>query len=104
MLQEYIEKNKEWLSKKVRGLYVVCGNMGEPVGVKQKEQYIDNHLARLLGVKDVQAKALDGRMTKILLEEQERTMLERFGITSDWDNLKRSGCLAFGKEILSSTK
>jgi menaquinone-dependent protoporphyrinogen IX oxidase len=104
LLQEYIEKNKDWLSAKVRGLYIVCGNRSQPVGIQQKEQYIDNHLAQLLGVKDVPAKALDGRMTKILLEEQERTMLERFGITSDWDNLKRSDCLAFGKEILNSTK
>ncbi len=104
LLQAYLEKNKAWLSEKVRGLYIVCGNRAEPVGAKQKEQYIDNQLAQLLGVKDVPAKALDGRLTRILLEDQERTMLEGFGIASDWDNLKRSDCLAFGKEILNSTK
>ncbi|MDZ7260629.1 MAG: flavodoxin domain-containing protein [candidate division KSB1 bacterium] len=103
LLQEYIEKNKAWLSPKVRGLYIVCGNMAKPVGEKQKEQYIDNHLAQLLGVKDVPAKAFDGRMTKILLEDQERKLIESLGLPLDWDNLKRSDCLEFGKIILNRT-
>lgn len=104
MLQEYIEKNKSWLKDKVRGLYIVCGNMGEPVGAKQRERFIDNHLAQLLGVSGVPAKALDGRMTNILLEEEARKIMERMGPPPDWDNLKRSDCLQFGQMILDSAK
>ena len=104
LLQDYINKNKDWLKAKIRGLYIVCGNRSQPVGEKQKEQFIDNHLAQLCGVSDVPARALDGRMTINLLEEPTRKMMERMEIPPDWDNLKRSDCLQFGKKILSSTK
>jgi hypothetical protein len=104
LIEKYIEENKAWLKEKVRGLWVVCGNMQKPPGPQQKETYIDNQLAKLCGVGHVPSKIFLGRMTKDLLEKEALEMMERMGLAQDYDHLKRADCLAFGKEILTSTK
>jgi menaquinone-dependent protoporphyrinogen IX oxidase len=102
-LEQYIGKNKEWLAAKIQGLYAVCGNMGNPVGQKQIEQFIDNHLAQLLGVSGISARVFNGRITKILMEEETRKMMEKMA-PEDYDKLKRSECMEFGKKILAQTQ
>jgi menaquinone-dependent protoporphyrinogen IX oxidase len=100
-LQEYIGKNKSWLKGKVRGLFVVCGNMRQPVGPQQTATFIDNHLAKLCEAGSVPSKVFLGRITKSLMDEQTaRTM----GAMEDYDNLKRADCLAFGQTILAGIK
>jgi len=103
-LKKYIEESRDWLKKKIQGLYVVCGNMGQLVGPKQREDFIDNQLAKICGVSNVPSKALDGRMTKALVELPDVVEEMKKAGLPDWDNLKRSDCLEFGKLILDSTK
>lgn len=97
-LQEFINENKSWLSAKIRGLFAVCGNMGKAIGPQQTSMFIDNHLVKLCEVKNVPSKVFLGRVTKSLMDPQTAQMMAGF---EDYDNLKRSECLAFGKEILS---
>jgi menaquinone-dependent protoporphyrinogen IX oxidase len=107
-LQEYLEKNQEWLKPKIRGLYVVCGNLGNPVGPQQKEKYIDNHLAKICGVENVPARVFAGRMTPDLLTEKDSQSLKdasakmNVEFIRSFDNLSRPDCMAFGKEILGA--
>jgi menaquinone-dependent protoporphyrinogen IX oxidase len=100
-LQAYITANKEWLREKVRGFFAVCGNMGQPVGPKQTTMFIDNHLAKLCEVGNTPSKVFLGRITKSLMDPQTAKMM---GSMEDYDNLKRSECMAFGREILESMK
>jgi hypothetical protein len=51
-LETYIKDNQEWLKTKVRGLYVVCGNMQQPVTPEVIQMLIGNYLAPLCGVKE----------------------------------------------------
>jgi menaquinone-dependent protoporphyrinogen IX oxidase len=97
-LQEYIDQNKEWLREKVRGFFAVCGNMRQPVGPQQTTMFIDNHLAKLCGVGTVPSKVFLGRITKSLMDPQTAKMM---GSMEDYDNLSRSECMAFGKEVLT---
>ena len=73
----------------------------KPVGPQQTAQFIDNHLAKLCGVSNVPSKVFLGRITKSLMEPQIAKMMAKM---EDYDNLKRSECMAFGKEILDSMK
>jgi hypothetical protein len=98
-MQNYITSNKETLKVKVRGLFAVCGNMGNPVGPSQTTAFIDNHLALLCGVSGLSSKVFLGRITKSLMDAQ--TAASMAG-ASDYDNLKRAECMAFGKEVLNA--
>ncbi len=98
-LQEYITKNKEWLGGKVRGFFAMCGNMRNPVGPQQTTMFITDHLAKLCEVGNVPSKVFLGRITKSLMDPQTAQMM---GSMEDYDNLKRSECMAFGKEVLIS--
>jgi menaquinone-dependent protoporphyrinogen IX oxidase len=100
MLQQYLQKNQAILKDKVKGLYVVCGNMMQPPTEKQTTDLIDNHLAVLCGVKNVSSKVFLGRVTYGLMDEDSRKMLKGFNMP-EYDNLKRSDCMAFGKEIIN---
>jgi menaquinone-dependent protoporphyrinogen IX oxidase len=101
LIGKYIEENRDWLKEKVRGFWVVCGNMQKPPGPEQKEMYIDKQLAKLCGVGNVPAKVFLGRVTKALMDKETFEAMKQF---EDYDNLKRADCLAFGKEILASVK
>ena len=98
-LQAYITQNKQWLKERVRGLFAVCGNMRQPTGSQQIKMFIENHLAKLCGVKNVPSRVFNGRVTKALMDPQTRKMMEKF---EDYDDLKRSECMTFGAEILNS--
>jgi menaquinone-dependent protoporphyrinogen IX oxidase len=109
-LQDYITKNKGVLKGKVRALFAVCGNGEKPVGPAQKTAYIDNHLAKMLEVGDLPSKVFNGRITKSLIDPENRKRMEEMypkfagKQLEDYDLLKRADCLAFGKEILASIK
>jgi menaquinone-dependent protoporphyrinogen IX oxidase len=100
-LQEFIIKNKEQLKSRVIGLFAVCGNMKQPVGPQQKTSLIDNHLAKLCEVQDVKSRVFLGRVTKSLMDPETSKMM---GNMEDYDNLKRSECMVFGKELLQALK
>ena len=109
-MQEYIKKNKGILKNKIRGLFAVCGNGEKPVGPAQKTALIDNHLAKLLETGNVPSKVFNGRITKSLIDpENRKRMIETYPTFAgkqleDYDLLKRADCLAFGKEILAGIK
>jgi menaquinone-dependent protoporphyrinogen IX oxidase len=109
-LQDYITKNKGSLKNKIRGLFAVCGNGERPVGPAQKTSLIDNHLAKLCEVGNIPSRVFNGRITKSLLDPETRKMMEGMypklagKPLEDYDLLKRSDCLAFGKEVVAGIK
>jgi menaquinone-dependent protoporphyrinogen IX oxidase len=109
-LQDYITRNKGTLKNKIRGLFAVCGNGEKPVGPAQKVALIDNHLAKLCEVSDIPSQVFNGRITKSLLDPETRKMMEGMypklagKPLEDYDLLKRTDCLAFGKEVLAGIK
>jgi menaquinone-dependent protoporphyrinogen IX oxidase len=98
-LQDYIKQNKDWMKDKIRGLFIVCGNMRQPIGPEQIKAHIDDHLAKLCEVGKVPSKVFLGRITKSLMDPEAAKQMAQM---EDYDNLKRAECLAFGKEILDS--
>jgi len=101
-LQEYILKNRDLLKSKIRGLYAVCGNMMRPVGPEQITALINNHLAKLCGDINVPSKVFLGRITLGLMDPESRKIMQQMNVT-EYDNLKRSECMNFGKEVLAKT-
>ena len=97
-LQQYLEKNRQWLKDKVRGVYTVCGNRQQPITPDVVKAQIADHLVPLCGVTDAPGHVFPGRVTQTLLEPEYRDMMKAMG---EYDNLKRTECMAFGKEILS---
>jgi menaquinone-dependent protoporphyrinogen IX oxidase len=100
-LQNFIQQNKELLKGKVRGLFAVCGNMGNPITPDVVKRYIDDHLAPMCEATKVPAKVFRGRITKSLMEPENAKMMAAF---QDYDNLSRADCMSLGKEILESVK
>jgi len=104
LLQEFLGKNKDQISKKIRGLFTVCGNRMQAPGPEQVTNQIDNYLAILCGVTpDIPKKVFLGRITYGLMDEDSRKLLQGYNMP-EYDNLKRADCMAFGKEILAVTK
>jgi hypothetical protein len=64
----------------------------------------------MLEVSAVPSKVFNGRITKALLDAENRKMMEdmypKFAgkALADYELLKRSDCLTFGREILASIK
>ena len=109
-MQDYLEKNKSLLKSKVKGLFAVCGNGEKPVGPTQKTMLIDNHLAKLCEVNNIPSSVFNGRITQSLMEPDIAKMMKNSypqiagKELADYDLLKRSACLAFGKDIIDSVK
>lgn len=102
LLQDWLAKNKEMLKSRIRGYFAVCGNMMQPAGPKQTADFIDNHLAMICGVTNVPSHVFLGRITFGLMEPEVRKMMEQMAGIKEYDNLKRSECMAFGKEVADS--
>jgi len=100
-LQDFIKQNKDTLKGKVRGLFAVCGNMGNPITPDLVTRYIDEHLAQLCEVTKVPSNVFRGRITKSLMDAENAQRMASF---EDYDNLKRSECMELGKKILESIK
>jgi menaquinone-dependent protoporphyrinogen IX oxidase len=101
-LQAYLSKHKETLKGKVKGLFAVCGNMRQPATAKQYTNFFDNHLVKLTGAEKALSKVFLGRVTLGLMEPKVREQMKSFPNMEDYDNLKRSECMDFGREILKS--
>jgi menaquinone-dependent protoporphyrinogen IX oxidase len=98
-MQAYIKSNKNELKLKVRGLFAVCGNMGQPVTSLQTTQFINNHLAKLCELNSLPSKVFLGRITKSLMDAETASSMAG---SADYDNLKRSECMSFGKQVIDS--
>jgi menaquinone-dependent protoporphyrinogen IX oxidase len=101
-MQDFLTKNKEMLKGKIRGYFAVCGNMMQPVGPEQTKALIDNHLAQICGVTGVSSRVFLGRITFGLMEADVRKQMQQMSGIAEYDNLKRSECMSFGKEILGN--
>jgi menaquinone-dependent protoporphyrinogen IX oxidase len=101
-LQDYLAKNREILKSRIKGYFAVCGNRMNPVGPEQTKAFIDDHLAAICGVTEVPSKVFLGRITYGLMEPDVRKQMEGFNMP-EYDNLKRSECMTFGKEVLAKS-
>jgi hypothetical protein len=99
-LQEYLKKNRDTLRNRLRGYFAVCGNMMQPVGPEQTKGFVDNHLALLTGVNNLPSRIFLGRITFGLMEPEVRKQMQGMKMP-EYDNLKRSECMDFGKELIS---
>ncbi len=102
-LQDFLAKNKDMLKSRIRGYFAVCGNMMKPVTPETTVSVIDNHIAKICGVTGVPAKVFLGRITYGLMEPDVRKQMQSFKMP-EYDNLKRSECMEFGKEVLAKIK
>jgi hypothetical protein len=103
LLQDYLVKNKDLLKNKIRGFFAVCGNMMQPVTPETTATLIDNHLSKICGVTGIPSKVFLGRITFGLMEPDVRKQMESFNM-KEYDNLKRSECMAFGRDVLTQVK
>lgn len=101
-LQEYLTKHKETIKSKIRGLFVVCGNMMQPVTQDLYNKFFENHLIKLTGAVKVPLKVFLGRITWGLMEPNVREQMKSIPNMKEYDNLKRSECMDFGLEILQA--
>lgn len=103
-LQDYLTKHKEELTYKIRGYFAVCGNMGQPVTQALYNNFFTNHLVKLTGAEGILSRVFLGRITLGLMEPAVREQMKSVPNMADYDNLKRSECMAFGQEILEKMK
>jgi hypothetical protein len=99
-LQEYLIKHKETVKSKIRGVFVVCGNMMQPVTQDLYERFFENHIFKITGPITVPQKVFLGRVTWGLMEPGVREQMKSLQNAKEYDNLKRSDCMDFGREIL----
>lgn len=101
-LQDYLIKHKTTLKTKIRGLFAVCGNMRQPVTQEQYNRLIHNHLSKLTDSYGVPSKVFLGRITWGLMDAEVQKQMRSFPNMEEYDNLKRSECMEFGREVLQS--
>ena len=106
-MDKYLKDNAARIRGKVRGLFVVCGNLRNMPGEQQAKQFVDDILAKTAGVTSpVPRAAFGGRITKVIWEEKvyedNMAAYRQFGVsTDDFDNLVRADCMKLGAEILA---
>lgn len=103
-LQDYLIKHKTTLKTKIRGLFAVCGNMRQPVTQEQYNRLIHNHLSKLTDSYGVPSKVFLGRITWGLMDAEVQKQMRSFPNMEEYDNLKRSECMEFGREVLQSCR
>jgi menaquinone-dependent protoporphyrinogen IX oxidase len=108
ILEAYLTKNADKLKNKIKGLFVVCGNLGKMPAQAQVTSYIDGYLAKLCKTSSVPSKALGGRITQVLMPASEyKSVTDLYammgGPSSDFDNLSRTDCMKLGKEIYAAS-
>ena len=102
-MEDYLTENKGALKSRIRGLFCVQGNMKKPTGPENVKQLIDGYLSKITDVTGVPGKSFNGRITLNLLEPENKKMMEQMKM-DDYDFMKRTDFLAFGKEIFDSVK
>ncbi|MDR0310145.1 MAG: flavodoxin domain-containing protein [Acidobacteriota bacterium] len=106
-LNKYLEANAAKIKGKVRGLFVVCGNLRNMPGDEQVKTYIDGILVKSAGVaSSVPRAAFGGRITKAVWDpkvyKDNMDTYAKMGVsTDDFDNLRRADCMKLGAEILA---
>lgn len=103
-LQDYLAGNKENLAGKIRGMFAVCGNMKQPVTPELNDRFFKNHLFRITGDLNIPVKVFLGRITWGLMEPAVRDQMKAIPGMDEYDNLKRSECLEFGRQVFQSVK
>jgi len=98
-LGTYLAKHAASISKKTKGLFVLCGGGDSP----RAQGYIDE-LAKACQAKPPLTKALGGRLTLKLLNAEDYKVQEdvakrRNAAPEDYDRLQRKDCLKFGGDI-----
>jgi hypothetical protein len=89
-IQTFITNNRDALKPKIRGLFTLCGNQGQPVGATQIRNYLTNRIVQYSGVTDKPAKLFNGRSTPSCGG-------------GNYDLLKKEECVAFGQQILNTS-
>lgn len=101
-LQDYLNAHREMIKGRIRGLFIVCGNMMQPPTSELYERLIGNYLNKLAGVEKVPARIFLGRITWGLMEPDVREQMKAMPGMKEYDNLHRSECMDFGKEVLKA--
>ena len=78
--------------------------MGQPVTQALYNNFFTNHLVKLTGAEGILSRVFLGRITLGLMEPAVREQMKSVPNMADYDNLKRSECMAFGQEILEKMK
>jgi len=76
--------------------------MRQPVTTSQYTNFFDNHLIPLTRANKPLSRVFLGRITLNLMEPKIRQQMKSFPNMEDYDNLKRSECMDFGREILNN--
>jgi len=102
-LESYLMKNAQSFSKKIKGLFVVCGGGESP----RAQGYIDA-LAKSCQEKPSLTKIFRGRLTLKLLapadyKVEEEVFKRRNETPADYDYLQRKDCLKFGADVVAAT-
>jgi menaquinone-dependent protoporphyrinogen IX oxidase len=105
-LEQYLQSFAADLKSKIRAYYVVCGSGGDRPSQQTQTAYIDNYLAKLCQTAAPVSRVFPGRITKILLSDEDFKALEAFHQRQnkpfdDYDHLERWECMAFGGAILA---
>lgn len=103
-LQDYLTQNRETIKNKIKGLFAVCGNMGQPVTQDHYTNFFDNHLIKMTGSAKVPSKVFLGRITFGLMQPEIREQMQSMPNVEEYDNLKRSECMDFGHEVLNAAE
>ncbi len=98
-MNDLIDRYKLDLETKLRGCFVVCGNMMKQVTKSQKNELIDSCYKSLKVLHNIPSEVFLGRVTYRLMDEEAAKSLKGYQMP-EYDNLKRNLCLDFGEQIL----
>lgn len=106
-LEDIIQASVAEMKGKIRAFYVVCGSGGGQPGPQVQTMYIDNYLAKLCQTSAPANRIFPGRITKILLSDEDFKALEAFHKKQnrpfdDYDHLSRWECMEFGRQVLAA--
>lgn len=99
-LETFIAENQDLLKGKLRGLFAVAGNRMKAFEPADKVALFDNYLCKLCGITGLPTAAFLGRVTYGLMDEATQKIMKGMNMP-EYDNLKRSECMAFGKELIN---
>ncbi len=100
-LSSFVKNNKDSLKSKIRGLFVVCGNMGNdfPLVDTDHENYCKKNLVEPAGVTDKPSKVFIGRAKNDC--SASKAIVSMVG--KEFDYLKKEDCVAFGQQVLTTS-
>lgn len=90
-IPDFIEDNKEAWQDKLKGLFIVLGNNGNPTISSGHTSFLDSHLVQPAGVSDVPAQVLFGRSDPSCNHLQ-----------FEYDNVSQEAGVTFGEELFAT--